>query len=318
MKPSKPLIAILGPTAVGKTNLSLELASRLDGEIVSADSRLLYRGMDIGTDKPSLAARARVPHHLIDVADPQEAWSMARFRQAALQAIDGIQARGRLPFLVGGTGQYMAAVLEGWNPPPRSDSKAFRERMQDLARRQGIQALHARLAEVDPELADEIDPRNIRRVIRALEVHQLTGQPASRLRKRKPPPYEVLRILLELPRQELYARIDRRIEAMMAAGWLDEVRRLLARGASADSPAFSAIGYRQLAEHLRGERSLDDALAEIRKLSRQLVRRQSNWLRRLGEGAVRIEARGDFVEPAGRAIRAWLEGKPPQAPSAST
>jgi len=292
MKPSKPLVAILGPTAVGKTNLSLELASRLDGEIVSADSRLLYRGMDIGTDKPSLAARARVPHHLIDVADPQEAWSMARFRQAALQAIDGIQARGRLPFLVGGTGQYMAAVLEGWNPPPRSDSKAFRERMQDLARRQGIQALHARLAEVDPESADEIDPRNIRRVIRALEVHQLTGQPASRLRKR--------------------------IEAMMAAGWLDEVRRLLARGASADSPAFSAIGYRQLAEHLRGERSLDDALAEIRKLSRQLVRRQSNWLRRLGEGAVRIEARGDFVEPAGRAIRAWLEGKPPQAPSAST
>ncbi len=317
MKPSKPLIAILGSTAVGKTNLSLELASRLDGEIVSADSRLLYRGMDIGTDKPSLAARARVPHHLIDVADPQEAWSMARFRQAALQAIDGIQARGRLPFLVGGTGQYMAAVLEGWNPPPRSDSKAFRERMQDLARRQGIQALHARLAEVDPESADEIDPRNIRRVIRALEVHQLTGQPASRLRKRKPPPYEVLRILLELPRQELYARIDRRIEAMMAAGWLDEVRRLLVHGASADSPAFSAIGYRQLAEHLSGERSLDDALAEICKLSRQLVRRQSNWLRRLGEGAVRIEARGDFVEPAERAIRNWLEGKPPQAPSAS-
>ncbi len=311
MKPSKPLIAILGSTAVGKTNLSLELASRLDGEIVSADSRLLYRGMDIGTDKPSLAARARVPHHLIDVADPQEAWSMARFRQAALQAIDGIQARGRLPFLVGGTGQYMAAVLEGWNPPPRSDSKAFRERMQDLARRQGIQALHARLAEVDPESADEIDPRNIRRVIRALEVHQLTGQPASRLRKRKPPPYEVLRILLELPRQELYARIDRRIEAMMAAGWLDEVRRLLVHGASADSPAFSAIGYRQLAEHLSGERSLDDALAEICKLSRQLVRRQSNWLRRLGEGAVRIEARGDFVEPAERAIRNWLEGKPP-------
>jgi len=317
MKPSKPLIAILGSTAVGKTNLSLELASRLDGEIVSADSRLLYRGMDIGTDKPSLAARARVPHHLIDVADPQEAWSMARFRQAALQAIDGIQARGRLPFLVGGTGQYMAAVLEGWNPPPRSDSKVFRERMQDLARRQGIQALHARLAEVDPESADEIDPRNIRRVIRALEVHQLTGQPASRLRKRKPPPYEVLRILLELPRQELYARIDRRIEAMMAAGWLDEVRRLLVHGASADSPAFSAIGYRQLAEHLSGERSLDDALAEICKLSRQLVRRQSNWLRRLGEGAVRIEARGDFVEPAERAIRNWLEGKPPQAPSAS-
>lgn len=305
------LIALVGPTAVGKTALALALAERLPAEIVSADSRLLYRGLDIGTAKPSEGERARVPHHLIDRADPGESWSLALFQQAAARAIAGIAACGRLPLLVGGTGQYVAAILDGWLPPALPADPALRAALEDEARRAGPQALHERLRALDPESAARIDPRNVRRVIRALEVCQRTGAPASRQPRRGPAPYRDLRIGLTLPRPELYARLDARIEGMLAAGWVEEVRALLARGLAPDLPSMSAIGYRELAAHVRGELELEEAVRRIRRASRALVRRQANWFK-AGDARIRwFEARPGAAEAVEAYVRGWLEGQGP-------
>lgn len=274
-----PLVAILGPTAVGKTAISIRLAERFDAEVVSADSRTFYRRMDIGTAKPTPEERGRVPHHLIDVADPEEVWSLAKFRRTALAAIADIQARGRLPFLVGGTGQYVTAVLEGWSPPPGSGDPRLRHELESFAAEHGARALHQRLAAIDPARAEQIDPRNVRRVARALEIYHLTGLPPSRQRERISPPFRALRIGLTLPRPELYARIDARIEAMLSAGWVDEVRNLLDRGISVETPSMSAIGYRQIAAALQGRMTMEEAVGEIRRLTRVFVRRQANWFR---------------------------------------
>ncbi|MFP3854748.1 MAG: tRNA (adenosine(37)-N6)-dimethylallyltransferase MiaA, partial [Anaerolineales bacterium] len=230
MKPEHPLIAIIGPTAVGKTSVSIELARRMDGEIISADSRLVYRGMDIGTAKPTVEERSIVPHHLIDIVDPSETYSLAEYRKAALAVIGEVHQRGRLPFLVGGTGQYIRAVLEGWVPPPRPDDFSFRRRMEQWAEEHGHRALHDRLRRLDPARAAAIDPRNVRRVIRALEIYEITGVPPSKLRVKVPPPFEVLQIGLIRPREELYERIDQRIDDMLAAGWLEEIEKLMDQG----------------------------------------------------------------------------------------
>jgi tRNA dimethylallyltransferase len=297
----------VGPTAVGKTELALRLAERLDGEIVSADSRLLYRGMDIGTAKPSLEERHRVPHHLVDVAEPDETWSMAQVRSAVLQCADEITARGRLPLLVGGTGQYVRAILEGWEPPPRAHDAAVRERLESIACVGGAQALHAKLREVDPASADRIDARNIRRVVRALEVFEVTGQPASAQRRRRPPPYRILTVGLTAPRPVLYARIDARIDSMLAQGWVDEVRRLLARGLDPNLPAFSAIGYLQIIEVVQGKRSLEDAVNDIRRRTRVLVRRQANWFKADDPSIRWFENTTDAVDRTEAEIRRWGE-----------
>lgn len=276
----QPLIAVLGPTAVGKTETAIAIAERWNGEIVSADSRLLYRGMDIGTAKPSAAELARIPHHLIDVAAPDETLSLAVFQQQAAAAIASIQARGALALLVGGTGQYMQAILDGWLPPELPPQPALRAALESWAAEVGGDALHARLAVLDPAAAANIDARNVRRTLRALEVVFATGRRFSEQRRQAPsPPYRVLRLGLTRPRPELYARIDARIDAMLAAGWLDEVRRLLAAGYSPDLPSLSAIGYAQLAAHLRGELTLEAAVAEIKRLTRSFVRRQYAWFK---------------------------------------
>jgi tRNA dimethylallyltransferase len=183
------LVAIIGPTAVGKTEISISLAERLGGEIVSADSRLLYRGMDIGTDKPSKEVRARVPHHMIDVTDPDQPWSLAIYRREAIDVIDAIHQRDRLPILVGGTGQYVTALLEGWVPPPKSGDPSLRRRLEKYAEEHGSTALHKKLNEVDPLSAVKIDHRNVRRVVRALEIYHITGFPPSQQRTSQPPPY---------------------------------------------------------------------------------------------------------------------------------
>ncbi|RMH35308.1 MAG: tRNA (adenosine(37)-N6)-dimethylallyltransferase MiaA, partial [Gammaproteobacteria bacterium] len=277
MKP--PLIVILGPTAVGKTELSLQLAERLQGEIVSADSRLFYRGMDIGTAKPTPEERARVPHHLIDVADPDETWSLALFQRAAHEIIADIHARGKLPFLVGGTGQYLRAVYEGWKLPQQRPHPALREALENWGQRIGPQALHARLAILDPQAAARIEPNNLRRTVRALEVIFLTGRRFSAQRQRGASPYRTLLIGLTRPREELYARVDARIQAMLQAGLVDEVRTLLARGYSAELPSMSAIGYKQIAAYLRGECTLEEAVTQMKRLTRQFVRRQANWFK---------------------------------------
>jgi tRNA dimethylallyltransferase len=280
MPSAKPkIVVVLGPTAVGKTELSLQLAERLGAEIVSADSRLLYRGMDIGTAKPSAQQLAHIPHHLIDVADPDTTWSLADFQAAVETAISDISSHGRLPLLVGGSGQYLRAILQGWSPPALEADPALRRTLEAWAADIGKQGLHDRLASIDPPAAARIDARNLRRTVRALEVIFSTGQLFSAQRMQGQTRYQSLQIGLILPRPEIYARIDARIEAMLRAGWLDECRQLLAAGYSPDLPALSAIGYRQLIRHIHGEISLEEAIVDIKRATRVFVRRQANWFK---------------------------------------
>lgn len=273
------LLVIVGPTAVGKTALSLYLAERLEGEIISADSRLFYRGMDIGTAKPTPEERARVRHHLIDIAEPDETVGLGQFRRLAEQTIAEVHSRGRLPILVGGTGQYVRAVVEGWSPPEVPPDPALRAQLEEQAQREGPQSLHARLRELDPEAAARIDPRNVRRVIRALEVCLATGRPFSAQRRRVPPPYRILQIGLTMSREALYARVDARIKAMMEAGLLDEVRRLVEAGYGWDLPSMSSVGYAQFRPYFEGEASLEEVVSEIQRATRRLIRHQYNWFR---------------------------------------
>jgi tRNA dimethylallyltransferase len=274
------LILLIGPTAVGKTELSLQLAERLNGEIVSADSRLFYRGMDIGTAKPSLEERARVTHHLIDVADPDETWSLAVFQQKATEIIADIHARGKLPFLVGGTGQYVRAVTEGWTPPEVEPDPRLRGVLESLGDEKGIGWLHAWLeGVVAAAAAEKIDPRNVRRTVRALEVILTTGKPFSQQRGQSESPYKLLTIGLKRPRDELYQRVDERIEAMFEAGLLNEVRGLLEKGYLPELPPMSAIGYRECVQVVNGQMSVEQAKVEMRRATRVFVRRQANWFK---------------------------------------
>ncbi len=273
------LLAIVGPTAVGKTSLSLRLASLFNGEVISADSRQVYRGMDIGTAKATPAERAQVPHHLIDVVDPDGELTLAHYQRLASTTIADVAARGRLPMLVGGTGLYVRAVTEGWTVPEVPPDPALRARLERQAVERGHDALHARLAEVDPAAAQRIDARNVRRVIRALEVHAALGQPISVLQNKVAPGYQLLKVGLTMPRAELYARIDARVERMLADGLVEEVRGLVARGYGYDLPAMSALGYQQIGQYLRGEVSLEEAVALIKRHTRRFVRQQYNWFR---------------------------------------
>jgi len=279
MRIKPPLILLIGPTAVGKTELSLQLAEGLNGEIVSADSRLFYRGMDIGTAKPTLEERTRVPHHLIDVADPDEIWSLAVFQQKATEIITDIHKRGKLPFLVGGTGQYIRAVTEGWMPPEVEPDPRLRSVLESLGEDRGIYWLHAGLERIDPAAAQKIDPRNVRRTVRALEVILSTGQPFSGQRRKNESPYNLLTIGLKRPREELYQRVDERIEAMFADGLLDEVKGLLDKGYSPELPPMSAIGYRECVRVVKGQMSEEQAKVEMRRATRIFVRRQANWFK---------------------------------------
>lgn len=274
-----PLLLLLGPTAVGKTDLSIELALRLNGEVISADSRLFYRGMDIGTAKPSVGEMRGVRHHLIDVANPDENWSLALFQQEARRGIEEIYQRGRLPLLVGGTGQYVRAVTEGWSPPEVQPDPRLRGILEKMAGEHGIYWLRDKLKILDPAAADAIDPRNLRRVVRALEVIFATGQPFSAQRRVSGSPYRLIAIGLKRSREELYQRVDLRIEAMFARGLLDEVQSLIEKGYSPDLPSMSAIGYREAAAVLRGEMTLEEAKTQMKRLTRIFARRQANWFK---------------------------------------
>ncbi len=270
----------MGPTAVGKTALALELAHRFPLEVVSADSRQVYRGMDIGTAKPTQAERAAVPHHVIDVVEPDEPYTLADYRRDALAAIVGIQQRRHLPVLVGGTGLYYRAVTSGMQIPEVAPDHAYRAALEARAIAEGHDALHRELAARDAAAATAIDPRNVRRVIRALEVQHVTGRPFSQQAQPVDPPFCVITIGLSLDRAVLYRRVDQRVDAMMAAGLLDEVERLHARGYAWSLPSMSGIGYRQLGEYLRGERTLGEAVGRIKLDSHAYVRRQYTWFRK--------------------------------------
>jgi len=301
-----PLVVIVGPTAVGKSALAIELCQRFDGEIVSADSRQIYRGLDIGTAKPTPQERAQVPHHLVDLIAPDEQLSLAQYQELAYKAIADIHARGKLPFLVGGTGQYVRAVVEGWGIPRVPPQPKLRQRMYQEAQTRGHQALHARLAEVDPIAAARIDPRNVRRVIRALEVYEVTGQPISKLQKKHPPPYRILQIGLTMERRLLYQRADRRIEHMLEEGLIEEVRRLLAQGYGPQLPAMSGIGYLEISQYLRGEISLEEAIRRMKASTRRLIRHQYNWFRLDDPQIHWIEQGPQAGERAAALIEEWL------------
>ena len=278
-KDHSPLIIIVGPTGVGKTEFSIILAEKFHGEIISADSRLFYRGMDIGTAKPNQAERRNVPHHLIDIADPDETVSLAEFQHRAQETILAIYARGRLPFLVGGTGQYIRAVTEGWEVPRQSPDARLRTAIERWGGEIGGEKLHAYLSRLDPDAAAVIDWRNLRRTVRALEVIFLTGQKFSAQRRARPSLYQIQMIGLTLPRERLYERIDRRIEKMIADGLVGEVKQLLSLGYSPALPSMSAIGYAQIAAHLEGEMALEEAVMLIKRQTRVFVRRQANWFK---------------------------------------
>ena len=273
--PAPPLIAIVGPTAVGKSALAINLAREFRGEIVSADSRQVYRGMDIGTAKPSATDRQAVAHHLLDLVNPNESFTLAEYQRLAYAVIAQIHARGNVPFLVGGTGLYVRAVLEGLTIPRVLPDPAQRQELE----RQDAATLYARLSQLDPRAAAKIDPRNKRRVIRALEVCQATGQPISELQTARAPDYRILRIGLTMPREQLYARINARVDQMIAAGLIEEVRALLARGYAANLPAMSGLGYRHIAAYLNGTLTRDEAIRLLKRDTRRFVHHQYSWFR---------------------------------------
>jgi tRNA dimethylallyltransferase len=303
----KKLVAVVGPTATGKTDLALRLALAFEGEIIGADSRQVYRGMDLGTAKPTAEQRARVPHWLVDVVDPDEGFGLARYLDLVQAALDDIWSRGRLPFLVGGTGQYVWALLEGWQVPRVGPDWALRRELEERAQREGPQALHAEVAALDPEAARRLDPCNVRRVVRALEVMRRTGRPFSVSQTRRPPDFSWLALGLDVPSEELYRRIDDRVDAMIEAGFVEEVRALLARGYRPDLPAMSGIGYRHVCQHLAGELSLTEAVASIKTETHRLTRHQRNWFRR-DDGRIRwIDVSlGDPFEEAARLVESEL------------
>ncbi len=273
------LVAIVGPTATGKSQLALRLARSFNGEIVNADSRQIYRYMDIGTAKPSQQERALISHHLIDIVAPDEDFSLVQYQGLAYQAIANIQQRGKLPLLVGGSGLYIWAVLEGWVIPRVPPDAEFRRSLLEKAARGEAVELYHRLMQVDPLAAQRIDPRNVRRVIRALEVSHHAGLPFSELQKKQTPSFNSLIIGLTSDRAELYRRIDTRVGQMIEQGLVDEVKKLVDMGYGFDLPAMSGIGYKQIGQYLKGELTLETAIEQIKFETHRLARHQYNWFR---------------------------------------
>ncbi|NPV57535.1 MAG: tRNA (adenosine(37)-N6)-dimethylallyltransferase MiaA [Anaerolineae bacterium] len=298
MSDKPDLVVVIGPTAVGKTHLCIQLARRIGGEIISADSRYFYRGMDIGTAKPTRDEREGVPHHLIDILNPDEKMSLALYLAQANEAINDVISRDRIPILVGGTGQFISAIIHGWDLPKGEPDTRLREELGIIAEKIGKQELFQWLNRVDPEAAKIIDPTNTRRTIRAIEVILSSGERFSSQRRAADPLYNSLIVGITRPRDALYQQIDQRIDDMIKVGLEAEVRALLEKGYAADLPAFSAIGYAEMIAHINGAIPLDEAVRIMKKRTRNLVRRQSNWFK-LDDPAIRwfqytAEAMGDI------------------------
>ncbi|MBN1177439.1 MAG: tRNA (adenosine(37)-N6)-dimethylallyltransferase MiaA [Dehalococcoidales bacterium] len=275
----KRLVAIVGPTGIGKSRLALYLVGRFHGEIVSADSRQVYRFLDIGTAKPTPQELSLVPHHLIDVVNPDDDFSLALYQRMANKAIEDIFRRKRLPFLVGGTGLYVRAVLEGWQVPAVSPDSQFRYNIEKRAGQGGADELYEELVKIDPEAARKIDRRNVRRIIRALEVHAGANQPFSSLGRKKAPAFSSYIIGLTAARATLYQTVDARVDYMIECGFVREVENLLKMGYHLYLPSMSGIGYRQVGQYLNGELTLDAAVNKIKTETHRFIRHQYAWFR---------------------------------------
>ena len=273
------MIAIVGPTAVGKSELALHLAQYFPIEIISADSRQVYRYMDIGTNKPSLAERAAVPHYVIDVVEPDENFSLAMYHQLAIEALKAIQQKNKLPLLVGGSGLYVWSLVEGWKIPQVPPDQKLRRQLESRAEQEDSQSLYRELQDIDPLAAARINPGNIRRIIRALEIYYATGQPPSQLQRKDVPGFSTLVIGLTRDRSELYKNIDRRVDKMIERGLVEEVEQLLEKGYSPSLPSMSGIGYKQVGQVFRGEMTLPEAIDKIKYETHRLARHQYAWFR---------------------------------------
>ncbi len=294
------VLFIVGPTASGKTAASLELATHAHIEIVNADSRQVYRGMSVGTGKPTPEQLASVPHHLIDVAAPDERYNLARFLAEARVAIADITSRGATPVVVGGTGQYVWGLAEGWHAPAVPPNQVLRAELAEEARLHGPETLHERLRAVDACAADAIDPRNVRRVVRALEVWHETGAPFSRQRRKSPPGFEPVVLGIAPERALLRQRADDRVDAMLTGGWPEEVRELLRAGYGPELPSFSSVGYREVAAYVQGSMTLEETAERVKAATHRLIRRQATWFKATDE---RIAWSPDATSLAANALR---------------
>lgn len=300
-----PVVVLTGPTGVGKTALAVALVERFGGEVVSADSRQVYRYLDIGTAKPSPEELARAPHHLIDYVDPAEPCSVTRYREDGDRVLDDLAARGQIAWVVGGSWHYIQALVDRIEPPKVPPNPALRTELERVAAEEGPEAVHARLAEVDPAAAATIERRNARRVIRALEVTLILGRPFSEVGRERGTPLPSVRLVLTMPRTEIFARVDARVDAMVAAGWIEEARGLLARGYDASLPSISSHGYREMVAVVKGEMRLDDAVQRTKWNTHAYVRRQTLWLKRQPEYTW-IEAGPDALERASALVEPFL------------
>lgn len=294
------MVTIVGPTATGKTRLAISLACRFNGEIINADSRQVYRYMDIGTAKPTPAEQQQAPHHLLDLLSPDQSFGLGAFLSLARTTIKEVQERGCLPMVVGGTGQYIWALLEGWEVPAAPPDPDFRKAKEQEAAQGGAIALYRELQEIDPQRAGELDPRNVRRVIRALEIYHTTQRKPSEYCKKAAPGLDSLIIGLTMGRNELYLRIDERVDQMMKAGLLDEVRHLASIGFQLGSGPLDSPGYRELGQYLAGEITLDEAVQRTKYQTHHLARRQYTWFK-LNDPRIH-----------------WLDGSDPGLPKQAT
>ena len=300
----RPLVAIVGPTAVGKSKLALHLAQAFDGEIISADSRQVYRYMDIGTAKSSVEERAQVPHHLIDMVDPDQDFSLALYQDMAYGALAEIERRGKLALLVGGSGLYVRAFVEGWQVPHVSPDPELRLCLQA----KGGEALYRELQQIDPVAAEHIDPSNVRRVIRALEVYRRSGVPFSQLQRREPPPFRVIIVGLTTERSDLYRRIDARVDHMIEQGLVEEVKDLVKRGYGFDLPSMSSLGYRQIGMMLEGKINLDSTIQRIKYETHRFARHQYAWFRPHDRRIQWFDVREEIDEPVKELVENFVLG----------
>jgi len=304
---------LVGPTAVGKTRYSIEIARRWNAEIISGDSMQVYRGMDIGTAKIKPEEMEGIPHHLIDIRDPEEPFAAGEFQRLASECIEDIAARGKLPFVVGGTGLYIESLLYGFDFPDAPSDERIRSELKAFADEHGAGALHARLREVDPASAARLHPNDVKRVIRALEIALGTGEAmsakVSAFREPRESPYAFCLIGLTMDREVLYDRINRRVDAMIEAGLVDEVRRLLERGVPPEATSMQAIGYKEIVPHLTEGLPLEEAVERLKRDTRRYAKRQLSWFRRMnGIEWVDVTDEGNFLANL-EAIHAIITGK---------